>query len=72
MSGKSRFGVPTVIFFLLLLGTISVLFFEWLLLFAIIPIFGYYIWQLREKNKQLETRLEALEGKPRQSRPDQN
>jgi protein-S-isoprenylcysteine O-methyltransferase Ste14 len=70
MSKKYMFGVPNFVFVLILLGIISVLLFEWLVLFVVIPIFGYYVWQLREKNRELEERLAAVEGHPRPPKQD--
>jgi len=59
-----------MVFLLLVLGMVAVIFFEWLTLLVLIPVFGYYIYQLRQKNRELEERVAALEGHPTPPKQD--
>jgi hypothetical protein len=62
MSKKYLFGVPNTVFLLIVLGVIGVFLILWLVDVAVIPVVGYYLWQTREKNRELERRIAALEG----------
>lgn len=65
MSKKYTFGVPNIIFVLILVGMVtSFLGLGVFVLMVLVPVVGYFLWQVREKNKELEERLAALEGHP--------
>lgn len=67
MSKKRMFGVPNVVFILILLGVLGSLLIPEFVVLALVPIVGYYLWNVREKNKELEERLASVEGRPSQS-----
>ena len=64
MSKKYTFGVPWVVFILIIVGILGALLVPEIVVIVLVPVIGYYIWQLREKNRELEERLAALEGHP--------
>jgi 4-amino-4-deoxy-L-arabinose transferase-like glycosyltransferase len=47
--------------FLILMGLVALLF-GFIFLAVFVPVAGWYIWQLNDKNKLLEARIAALEG----------
>lgn len=77
MSGKdgkkrgSPFGVPIVVFVLILLGVVtSLIGLGVFVLVALVAVVGYYMWDLRQKNKDLEERVDSLEGHPKKSKSE--
>jgi hypothetical protein len=66
MSAKKRntFGVPMTVFLLILLGVVGSLLVPEFVVIVLVPVTGYYVWDLRQKNKELEERVAALEGHP--------
>ena len=71
MSKKYTLGVPYLVFALIVLGILAcVLDFALIVVIILVPVVGYYTWQLRAKTKELEERLAALEG--RRSPPKQD
>ena len=71
MSKKYIFGVPNIVFVLILAGIVAILLDLGIyVLLALVPIVGYYVWQVRAKNKELEERLAALEGHPTPPKQD--
>ena len=72
MSKKYMFGVPPVLFVLILIGIFGTLLLPEFVVLALVPIVGYYVWQVREKNKELEARIASLEGHPNQPKQGQS
>ncbi|HME19665.1 MAG TPA: hypothetical protein VKF15_08020 [Nitrososphaerales archaeon] len=70
MSKKYTFGVPPLVFILIIAGVLGALLVPEFVVIALVPIVGYYVWQVREKNKELEERLAALEGHPTPPKQD--
>jgi hypothetical protein len=68
VSKKYTFGVPNMVFVLILVGVLGALLVPEFVVIVLVPVVGYYVWQLRETNRELEERVAALEGHPRQSR----
>ena len=70
MSNRYTFGVPPLVFILIILGLFGALLVPEFVVIVLVPVVGYYVWQVRQKNKELEERVAALEGHPVQ--PQQN
>jgi len=65
VSKKYAFGVPPLVFVLIILGLFGALIVPEFVVIVLVPVVGYYVWQLREKNRELEERVAALEGHPK-------
>ena len=65
-SKKYLFGVPNTVFALILIGVLGSLLVPEFVVLALVAVVGYYMWDLRRKNKELEERVAALEGHPSQ------
>ncbi len=50
------------IVFLVLMGVIT-LYLQLLFLIIFVPVIGWYVWRLVDRNAELEKRVAALEGK---------
>jgi nicotinamide riboside transporter PnuC len=70
VSKRYMFGVPNLVFILVILGILGALLVPELVVLALVPIVGYYVWQVREKNRELEERLAAVEGHPHPPKQD--
>jgi hypothetical protein len=65
----SPFGVPTLVFLLILVGVVTSLIGLGVIVLAVlVPVVGYYVWDVRQKNRELEERIDALEGHPNKSK----
>jgi hypothetical protein len=70
VSKKYAFGVPPMVFILIIVGVLAALLVPEFVVIALVPIVGYYVWDVRAKNKELEERVAALEGHPMPPKQD--
>jgi len=70
MSNRYTFGVPPLVFLLIILGLFGALLVPEFVVIVLVPVVGYYLWQVRQKNRELEERVAALEGHPTPPKQD--
>jgi len=70
MSNRYTFGVPPLVFLLIILGLFGALLVPAFVVIVLVPVVGYYLWQVRQKNRELEERVAALEGHPTPPKQD--